>query len=558
MSKQSRMTVGKYLVKRLEEIGVKHVFGVPGDYVLGFMDLIVQSDMEFVGTCNELNAGYAADAYTRVNRVGAVCVTYAVGGFSLLNAVAGAYAERVPLIVISGGPDRADRRSGLLLHHTLGDYDAQADIFAKVTEASVILMDAVQAPGQIDATIAAGLRHKRPVFIELPSDIVNEPCAPPRPRSFEARPSSDRDALNEAVEETLRMLGRAKRPAILAGVEIHRFRIRRGLEALINTSGYPFATTLLAKSLITEQHPQYIGIYGGALSEDYVRKTIENADCLLSLGAIMSDVNLGIYTAKLDERKLINANSDRVKIRYHHFHDVYLKDFIAALRKKISAPKGKARRIIPASRALTASYRSRPDKPITVARFFERMNHFLGKKHIVLADAGDSFLCASELVMHERIGFICQAFYCSIGFTLPAALGVGLADPKRRPVVLIGDGAFQMTGNELSTIIRKGVRPIIFLMNNDGYTIERIIHDGPFNDIQPWKYHRLPEVYGDAWSVEVRTEGELEEALDGARKRHDTACFIEVHIDRLDCSPALKRLGRLVRKRSELGTTFDG
>ena len=174
----------------------------------------------------------------------------------------------------------------------------------------------------------------------------------------------------------------------------------------------------------------------------------------------------------------------------------------------------------------------------------------------MLADAGDSFLCAGELVMHERIGFICQAFYCSIGFTIPAALGCALADRKKRPVVFVGDGAFQMTAQELSTIIRHGLNPIVFVMNNDGYTVERLIHDGPYNDIQPWRYHKLPAVFGEAASFEVHTEGDLETTLAALRKTRDRLCLVEVHLDRQDCSKALKRLGRALGKRQALKTSF--
>ena len=555
MARRPPMTIGRYLVQRLDEIGVGHVFGVPGDYVLTFMDCIVESPIELIGTCNELNAGYAADAYARINRIGAVCVTYAVGGFSVLNAVAGAYAERVPLIVISGGPSLADRRRGLLLHHTLGDFNAQADIFAKVTIASAVLTDAALAPAQIDEILAACLRHKRPVFIEIPEDLVDHPCPRPEPFRFDALLESDSAALAEAVDEAAAMLRNARRPAVLAGVEIHRFRLRAMAQALIERTGYPFATTLLAKSLITAQHPLFVGIYTGALSEGYVQRTVERADCLLNLGSILTDVTLGIYTATLDETRLINANSDKVRIKHHEYPEVYLKDFIAALSKRLPARKP-TRRIRPAARALDAPFRPRPRAAITIARFYRRLNHFLDRRSIVLADAGDSFLCAGELVMHERIGFICQAFYCSIGFTIPAALGCALADRKKRPVVFVGDGAFQMTAQELSTIIRHELNPIVFVMNNDGYTVERLIHDGPYNDIQPWRYHKLPAVFGEAASFEVHTEGDLETTLAALRKTRDRLCLVEVHLDRQDCSKALKRLGRALGKRQALKTSF--
>ncbi len=556
MARRKPGTIGGYLVQRLEEVGLRHVFGVPGDYVLGFMDRLVDSPaIELIGTCNELNAGYAADAYARINRVGAVCVTYAVGGFSLLNAVAGAYAERVPLIVISGGPSLEDRRRGLLLHHTLGDFDAQVDIFGNVTAAAVVLTDPAQAPAQINDTIVACLRQKRPVFIEIPEDLVDHPCPKPRPFGFQRPAASDPDALLEAVDEAVTMLRAAKRPAILAGVEIHRFRLRRNVERLIERVGYPFATTLLAKSLITEQHPQFIGVYAGALSVEYARRTIERSDCLLNLGAIMTDVNLGVYTANLDERRLINVNSDKVKIKHHVYPEVQLKDFIDALAMRL--PKGRpSRSIRPAARALETHFSPRPKAAITIARFYERLNHFLDRRSVVIADAGDSFLCAGELVMHDRIGFVCQAFYCSIGFSVPAALGCALADPKKRPVVFVGDGAFQMTAQEISTIIRNGLNPIMFVMNNDGYTVERVIHDGPFNDIQPWRYHALPAVFGEAESFEVRTEGDLEAVLRDVKRKRDRFCLVEVYLDPKDCSKALKRLGRTVSKRKALETSF--
>jgi indolepyruvate decarboxylase len=547
------MTVGRYLVRRLEEVGVRHVFGVPGDYVLAFMDCLVASPkLKLVTTCNELNAGYAADAYARLNRAGALCVTYAVGGLSALNAVAGAYAERVPLVVISGAPYRAAKERHLLLHHTFGDYDAQRKIYAHVTEAAVSLDDPARAPQRIDETLATCLRHSRPVYLELPSDVVGLPCTAPKPFAFRSEPTSETAALAEAVEETLAMIGRAKRPLILAGVEIHRYRLRRALETLLRRSGFPIATTLLAKSLISEQHPQYVGVYAGGLSKERVRRTVERSDCLLSLGAIMTDVNLGIYTANLDERTFIAANGDRVAIKHHHYGGVYLGHYIKALAKGVGRLKLRRQRIVPATRSLLKPYAPRPRARITVQRFFERMNHFLKPEHVVLADAGDCFLCAADLVMREKIGFVCQAFYCSIGFTLPASLGVKLAVPDRRPVVFMGDGAFQMTGQEFSTLIRERLNPIVFVMNNRGYAIERAIHDGPYNDLQPWIYHRWPEVLGGAPHYEVRTEGDLETVLSALARLKDAPSLVEVHIDPQDRSEGLERLGRIVAKTYRL------
>ena len=541
-------TVGQYLIDQLQAIGVGHVFGVPGDYVLDLMDIILGSSMELVGTCNELNAGYAADAYARLNGVGALCVTYGVGGLSAVNALAGAYAEEVPVIVISGAPRTSARGNQLLMHHTTGDYNLQLSILEKVTVASATLSDPQQAPAQIDRTIAACLRYKRPVYIEIPADMVSKPCV--IPASFE-RPNplvSDVRALDEAINEAVEWLEKSERPVILAGVELHRYRIQKKLQKLVEISGYPVASTLLGKSSISELHPQFIGNYVGALSRDYVRNRVETSDCVLCLGAIMSDTNLGGYTAQLQQSHLINANSEKVKIKHHYYYPIDLGDFIDGLIAKLSHKSYESLGIQPAFKLLSKSFQVQPEQKLTNARFYERMNHFVGENSTVIAETGDAIIATIDLLIHADTRCIGQALYMSIGYSLPACLGAALACPQNRVILFIGDGSFQMTCQELSTIIRLGLNPIIFLINNDGYTIERMIHDGAYNDIQPWKYHQLPQVFGESLSCEVRTEGELEQALETASENGDRPCFIEVHLDRLDCCKTLARLTQAVRR----------
>ena len=547
-------TVGAYILARLRDAGAGHVFGVPGDYSLGFMDHIVESDLELVGTCNELNAGYAADAYARMRGIGAVAVTYAVGGFSVLNAIAGAYAERVPVVALCGGPSRADREGGLKRHHTLGDYGIQLRVFDAVTELAVALESAERAPDQIDAAIRACLQKRRPVFIEIPADLVNAACIAPEPLQWESALPSDAAILEEAVSEAADLLTRAQRPLILGGVEVHRFGLGPALEELIEHAGYPVATALMGKSLIDETNPHFVGLYSGALSEASVRETVEGADCVLNLGAFMSDINLGVYTAKIPTKHLIHATPEGVQIKHHHFDRVFLGDFIRELRKALPRATGPDPRIRPAARSRLQPFEARPEQALTIQRFYQRVNHILEKNHVVLADAGDSFMCAGDLLMHEQTGFISQAFYCSIGFTLPGALGVGLAKRDHRPIVFIGDGAFQMVAQELSTLLRQRLNPVIFVMNNRGYTVERVIHDGPYNDIQNWRYHELVGVFGaDAgWGCEVRTEGELEAAIGRASQDRDRLALIEVHLDPMDCSAALRRLGTELRHSNAL------
>jgi indolepyruvate decarboxylase len=536
------MTVGRYLVKRLEQAGVRHVFGVPGDYVLKFLDEFQASDIRFINTCNELNAGYASDAYGRMKGIGAACITYGVGGLSILNAVFGAFAERVPLVIISGSPSTTERLHPHLLHHTAGDMRLQRGIYEKITVASCVLTDAETAPRKIDETLASCVRYKRPVYIEIPLDMVSKECA--EPREYEVTCiQSDKSALEKAVSETLDLIRSAKSPAVLAGVEIHRFNLRNELHMLLDLTGYPFATTILGKAVIPERHKQFVGVYYGHLGAEEPRRVVEDADLLLSLGALMTDVNLGIGSARLDESRMIVANSDNVRVRHHIYQNVSLADFIAALRERI--PKGSATaKINHPSLLLKNNFTPDPGRKISLGRFYERINHFLDKGHVVVSDTGDSLFSSAALFLPEGVDYIGQAFYMSIGFSIPAALGVKFASPRRRTIVFVGDGAFQMTAQELSSLIRYKLNPVIFLFNNDGYTIERAIHDGPYNDIQMWRYSELPQVFGGGWGCVVRTEGELEAALKRTVDEPESLALIEVRLDRWDCSDALKKVGK--------------
>ncbi len=548
------MTVGRYLVRRLQDSGLKHVFGVPGDYVLEFYDLLVRSPLEVVGTCTEAGASFAADAYARVNGLGAVCVTYCVGGLNTVNAVAGAYAEKSPLIVISGAPALRQRLRLSLLHHRVRDFTTQRRIFEQVTVASAALEDAARAPGQIDEVIAACMRQKRPVYLELPSDMCDQPCRKPA-RAAAQPPEKDRQTLREAVEEAAAMMRAAKRPVILAGVEIHRFGLQNALLRLVERTGYPVAATLLGKSVVSERHDHYLGIYEGAMGREDVRRTVEGADCVLILGAFMTDINLGIYTANLDVSRTISATSERITIKRHHFEGISLGDFI---RRLTAGPVGRRRRMPLAARRERKPFRPQKRRAITVRRFFGRMDEFLEDDFVVISDIGDSLFGAADLTIHRRTEFLSPAYYTSMGFAVPAAVGAQIRNRRLRPLVFVGDGAFQMTGQELSTAARFGLNPIVFVLNNKGYTTERFIKDGPFNDLHDWAYHHWPQVLRRGWGCEVRTEGELEEALAKARQNTKSFSIINVHLDPYDRSHALERLGKRLARRAGGRPTMKG
>lgn len=543
-------TVASYLLERLKQAGLKHAFGVPGDYVLTFLDRVIASGITFVGTCNELNAGYAADAYARINGIGCICVTWGVGGFSAMNAVAGAYAEQVPLVVLVGGPRTTQRRSAMLLHHGVGDVETMQRAYAHITVASVLLDEPSEAPQRIDRAIARCMAEKRPIMIEIPADMVDRPCAAPGPFAAPDRPPSDAGALAEAFEETMRLLSSAKSPVILGGVELHRYGLMREFYRLVELSGLPVATTLLGKAVISERHPQAIGVYEGGTSRQDVRAIVENADVLLCLGAWISDNNFGVHTGRLEGRRMILANSGRLKISQHVYEQVWIGDVVAGLADRM--PKGGLSHPPFASVAtrLDLSFAAEPGRKLTIARVARCINAFLGDDTTVIAETGDLLFAAADLVMHHDVAFIGQAFYLSIGYALPATLGAALADPRRQTVTLIGDGAFQMTAQELSTLGRNSCNAIVLLMNNNGYTTERIIHEGPYNDIQPWDYHRLPDVFGGSWGVRVTTEDELDTALARARVGNEGPALIEIMLDTYDTTDALKTLGAALAPKS--------
>ncbi|MGH7202419.1 MAG: alpha-keto acid decarboxylase family protein, partial [Planctomycetaceae bacterium] len=325
-------TIGGYLIQRLQDYGLKDVFGIPGDFVLQFYGMLEESPIRVIGTTREENAGYAADAYARVHGMGAACVTYCVGGLSLCNAIAGAYAEKSPVIVISGAPGMDERRNDPLLHHRVRDFHTQRDVFEKITVATALLDDPLTAFREIDRCLEAAARYKRPVYLELPRDRVQARAMYPHVPQ-ETRPESDKHALAEALSEAVETIHSAEKPVIIAGVEMHRFGLRKEVLKLAEKTNIPMCATLLGKSVVGEKHPLYLGIYEGAMGRESIRRYVEESDFVILLGTFMTDINLGIYTANLDPGRCLYVTSEKLRIRHHHFHDVLLEDFIKGLAK---------------------------------------------------------------------------------------------------------------------------------------------------------------------------------------------------------------------------------
>ena len=539
------LTIGSYLIQRMQDYGIQHVFGIPGDFVLTFYGMLEASPIEVIGTTREDNAGYAADAYARVNGLGAVCVTYCVGGLSLCNSVAGAFAEKSPVIVISGAPGVEERRSNPLLHHRVRDFNTQREVFEKITVASALLDDPLTAFREIDRCLEAAVRFKRPVYLELPRDRVFSQC-PYDHVPTTVPQQSDPDALKEALAEAAEMINACERPVIVAGVEMHRFGLAADVVKLAEKHQLPMCATLLSKSVVSEKHPLFVGIYEGAMCPEPVRKYVEDSDCLIMLGALLTDIDLGIYTAQLDPSRSIHVTSESLRISHHHFHDVLVTDFVKGLLKqKLQPPR---RPLLPRPKP-PGKFVVQADVPVTTARLFQRLNELLDENMVVVADVGDCLFGAAELTTHRHTEFISPAYYTSMGFAIPASLGARVGRPNLRPIVLVGDGAFQMTCLELSTAVRLGFNPIVVVLNNKGYTTERFIQDGPFNDILNWEYHRMPDLLGAGWGFDVHTEGDLDQSLKAALANMDAFSLLNVHLEPMDVSPALRRLGERLARR---------
>lgn len=538
-------TVSSYLIDQLYAHGVRHIFGVPGDYVLGFFHDLEGSKLQVINTCDEQGAGFAADAYARVSGLGVVCVTYCVGGLKVANTTAQAFAEKSPVVVISGAPGIKERTKTVLLHHMVRDFDTQLKVFDQLTVGSTVISDPQTACREIDRVLSAALQYKRPVYIELPRDMISVPVTPYR-RSGKTKKPSDAMALKEALKEAIDIINTAKKPVIIAGVELHRFGLQPMLLRLLEKTKIPFASTLLSKSVVREDHPQYLGVYEGAMGRDDVRAYVESSDCVILIGTFMTDVNLGIFTAHLEQGSSIYITSEKLLIHYHSYEGVNMEDFIQGLS--------------------TANIRSKEDiniphppspqcpNPVfgqetSIRYLFQRLNAFIDDNTVVIADPGDAMFGAADMTIHSETEFLSPAYYTSLGFAVPASIGVQMAKPGLRPLVLVGDGAFQMTGMELATIARFNLNPIIIVLNNRGYGTERPMLDGSFNDIPLWNYSLIPEILNKGKGFDVKTEDQLDEALRQSRKYTESFCILDVHINPEDRSPALQRLTDTLAKR---------
>ena len=549
-----QITIGDYLLTRLKELGIDHILGVPGDYNLIFLDLIIQHPgIEWIGTCNELNGSYASDGYARIKGMSALVTTFGVGELSAINGIAGAYAEYVPIVKIVGVPAISILANQSLVHHTLGDgrFSVFMDMYKSITVMQTLLTKSNTAI-EIDKALVECWQKKRPVYIGLPSDLVLEKIeAPTRPLDL-SYPASNPDAVKECVERIARLLTKAQSPVILADLCADRHPMKELIEKLLAATNIPFANMNMAKGLIDESHPQYMGNYCGEFSSEGVREKVENSDCVITFGTLLSDLNTGGFSAKLNANTSVEIHSYYTRMKQSIYKEVVFCDLVPILIERLASYK------YPGTIKKSARNHHSP-KPIglTHAYFWEKIFECLAKNPIVLAEAGTSLFGALQMPLPDGTKFISQTLWGSIGYTLGALLGAKIAAPERQTVLFIGDGSFQLTGQEVSTMMRHYLNPIIFLINNDGYTVERLIHGAtmPYNDVPEWYYTKFPKTFkGNVHSLQVKTEQELEEVIkqikSGELNKNQLA-FIEVILPKMDAPQVLIDIGKAMAKRNK-------
>lgn len=549
----TQLTVGEYLAKRLEEIGLTDYFAIPGDFNLTLLDEMLKNpNLQMINCCNELNAGYAADGYARSRGVAALVVTYSVGALSAINAIAGAYAEDLPVIVISGGPNANSEAEYQILHHTTAEhnYNYVRDMFTHITKQSLIMNHPARAAYLIDHAIDTALKTRKPVYLEIACNLANTLISAPHPYHFNLPSKSDSEILATAVEHVASTLNAAVKPVLVAGVKLRSWSAIQAFQTLADKAGYAVACMPNAKSFISEQHPNFAGIYWGPVSSPGCGEVVESADRYLFAGPLFTDYTTTGYSALIDPKKLIHVGPDFVSIDQQTYNNVFMAEFLAALAQKIKHNDTSLKTYKRISGEAPVPEVKNPDELLSVRRLFAQINDMLTDKTDVLVETGDSWFNGMRLKLPDGCHHEIQMQYGSIGWSVGATLGYAAAThKKRRLIAMIGDGSFQMTAQEISTMIRYGLNPIIFLINNGGYSIEVEIHDGPYNVIKNWRYAELVNVFnaedGNGWSCRVETEAELQKAIEKAQQ-HQGFSLIEVMIDRNDCNKLLLQWGSRV------------
>ncbi len=540
-------TVGTYLATRLEQIGLKHHFAVAGDYNLVLLDeLLRNKNMQQVYCSNELNCGYSAEGYARANGAGAAVVTFSVGGLCALGPLGSAYAEDLPVILISGAPNSNDYGSDRILHHTLANYDLDymREMARHVTCEAVTITHASQAPQQIDAAIQAALRNRKPAYIEIACNLPKAPCGAPGPvEALLGGKGTEPSYLAAATDAVAAFLNTKKKPLLLIGSRVRAGRAEAAVLQLAEALGCAVAVLPAAKSFFPEDHPQFIGHFWGEISSLGTQSLLNWADTLICVGTIFNDYSTVGWKARPEADRMVTVGLDRVSFQGHSFGQIEMAEFLEALAG-----------IVQRQDATMLEYRKlNPQQPLTAvadatakltrAEVVRQVQASLTPETTVMVETGDSWFNGMQLHLPHGARFEVEMQWGAIGWSVPAAFGYALGAPGRRVVLMVGDGSFQLTAQEVAQMIRENLPILILLMNNRGYTIEAEIHDGPYNRVKNWDYAGLMTAFnaddGKGVGRKANTADELAEALKFAAGYRGAPVLIECAIDPDDCTAEL-------------------
>ncbi|MFI5382631.1 MAG: alpha-keto acid decarboxylase family protein [Methanosarcina thermophila] len=536
-------TVIQYLLGRLKQLGLRDIFGVPGDFAFPINNAICDdNELRWIGCCNELNAAYAADGYARINRMSALSTTFGVGELSALCGIAGSYAENNLVFHIVGIPKMQIQKRHAIVHHSLGDgeYGTFMDMATPVVCASTMLTPE-NCVDEVERVIEAALENRQPVYIAIPHDYVNaEISSLTAPKSVFVK--SDPATLEEVVSIITAKLSKAKQACIMPGFLVDRFGLKDLAMAVINASGLPYASMALDKAVLDETNPSYMGIYMGQLINPEIQEFVESCDCILAIGVVMSDINMGMFTAKLDKSRIINIMPFSVHIGNTDYINVKMLDVLEGLSRRLNKRTD--------VRGPVAKHPAVPEvnaeDTITADYLYAKYAEFFKPDDIVVVDSTSSFYGLLPFPLPKGVKFLSQMLWGAIGWATPAAFGTALAAPDRRVILMTGEGSHQMTVQEISQFYRYGLKPIIFVLNNQGYLIERMLSkklDYCYNDIPEWQYHKLPEVLGrNNWITRKATTcGELDKIM----RELDTAkvgAYIEIVTPELSAPPLMRAI----------------
>ncbi|MDQ8951862.1 thiamine pyrophosphate-binding protein [Acinetobacter rudis] len=543
------MEIGQFLNLRLKQMGIQHLFGVPGDFNLSYLEQVeADQELKFIGNCNELNAAYAADGYARINGFSALVTTYGVGDLSAINGIAGAYAENVALVHISGIPPLAAVQQGQLIHHTLvdGNYENIMNCMKEFSVAQTRLTPE-NAVDEIDRVLRQCIIKRRPVHIQLASDITHIKINCPYRLLDLSDPQIETDVLQTIVTQLCDVIHRADRPALLIDQEASVFEVTKIVADIAQKCSIPFAVMPTAKNIMDEGAQDFVGCYMGGASQSHVRHVIEQSDCLIGVGVRFSDIGTAVFSHQISTQQYIEIRPHTLNIFGQSFLKIEIKQLLQELyinllpRQLITPPREKQQ------------YKYINDygnQKLNQEVLWQNIEAFLKEDDIIIAEAGTAHASLVGLTLPTTAHYIAQPLWASIGYTLPALLGSSLAAKDRRQILFIGDGAFQMTAQELSTIIRYQLKPIIFLINNGGYTIERLImgENASYNDIQNWQYTALVDVFSEQknyFSKVIENTEQLREVLSDL-KQENRLCFIELKLSALDAPLSLKKFAATI------------